>query len=350
MFEPTDNSKHSSSLPRNCTFSENDWNILSKCWHPVAFDNEILNKPVSAKLLDVELVLFRTSAGVSVARDICPHRGTQLSAGWMNGDSIVCPMHGLRFNYLGECIKIPSINEKNVRIPPRMQLQTLLSENRYGIIWACLSDNPIHPLPNWPGVGNAALKNLYIPSDTWRAAASRHVENFNDVAHFPFVHKETFGGFEEDPIPKYEVQITDYGLTFELPYLEVGNRFPDKIEADDRQVVYTYQLTLPFSSIIIIKPTEGSYEQYFADTVCPISAHKTKIFQVVTDTTGEPDSDFLVKESLMINNEDKSLVESQKPEDLPLDLRDEVHIPADKMSVAYRRAMADLGLGSPFSS
>jgi phenylpropionate dioxygenase-like ring-hydroxylating dioxygenase large terminal subunit len=350
MFQAVNNSKTASVLPRNCTFTERDWTILAGFWHPVAFAQEIGDKPISARLLDVDLVIYRTSTGVSVARDICPHRGTRLSAGWMNGDTLVCPMHGLCYDHSGVCVKIPSVPEKDARIPPRMRLQTLLSEERYGIIWACLADVPTHPPPVWPGIEDETLKKIHIPSGTWNAAASRHVENFNDVAHFPFVHKETFGGYEEDPIPNYEVEKTNYGLTFDIPYQEAGNRFPDGVEGDERNVVYTYQLTLPFSTIIIIKPTEGPYAQYFADTVCPVSAHETRIFQVVTDTTGDPDEDFLVKESLMINDEDKSMVEGQRPEDLPLDIMEEIHIPADRMSVEYRRTLAKLGLGAPFSS
>ena len=50
----------------------------------------------------------------------------------------------------------------------------------------------------------------------------------------------------------------------------------------------------------------------------------------------------------MINNEDKVFVESQHPEDLPLDLMEEIHIPADRMSVEFRRALAKtFGLGAP---
>jgi phenylpropionate dioxygenase-like ring-hydroxylating dioxygenase large terminal subunit len=350
VFQPTDSSKNTTALPRNCSFNETDWSILAGFWHPVAYAHEVTDKPVPAKLLDVELVIYRTSNSIGVARDICPHRGTRLSGGWVKDDRIVCPMHGLCFDHSGACTKIPSVSDPNARIPPRMRLQSLLSEERYGIIWACLSETPSHALPDWPGIGDPNLRNLHIPSGTWAAAASRHVENFNDVAHFPFVHKETFGGYESDPIPNYEVTATDYGLTFDLPYLEEGNRFPDDIEGHERHVTYTYQLTLPFSTIIIIKPDEGPYAQYFADTVCPVSARETRIFQVVTDTSGEPDADFLIKESQMVNNEDKAIVESQRPEDLPLDLKDEIHIPADRMSVEYRRTLARLGLGAPFSS
>ena len=69
---------------------------------------------------------------------------------------------------------------------------------------------------------------------------------------------------------------------------------------------------------------------------------------MATDTTGEPDEAFLIKESLMINDEDKPLVEAQRPEDLPLNIRDEVHIPADAMSIAYRRGLVKhFGLGGP---
>ena len=72
---------------------------------------------------------------------------------------------------------------------------------------------------------------------------------------------------------------------------------------------------------------------------------------MVTDTTDEPDEDFLVKESLMINDEDKGMVEGQHPEDLPLDLTEEIHIPADRISLEYRRALAKkFGLGAPIAS
>lgn len=350
MFQPVNHSKFAGDLPRNCTFAESDWRILASFWHPVAFAHDIKDEPVRAKLLDVDLVMYRTSGGVAVAKDICPHRGTRLSGGWITDDTLVCPMHGLCFDHSGQCAKIPSIADPNTRIPPKLRLMSLKSEERYGIIFTCLSDEPTRPLPVWPGIEDPELENIFVPSGTWHAAASRHVENFNDVAHFPWVHKETFGGYVGDPIPPYKVNKTDYGLSFDLPYLEQGNRFPDEIDSPDRQVTYHYELTLPFSTIIIIGPDDSDYRQFFADTVCPVSAHETRIFQVVTDTSGAPDAEALIKESLMINDEDKSMVEGQHPEDLPLDLTEEIHIPADRMSVEYRRTLAKLGLGAPIAS
>ena len=116
-------------------------------------------------------------------------------------------------------------------------------------------DAPLWPLPEWPEISDETLRKVFVPPNTWHAAASRHVENFNDVAHFPWVHKSTFGGSIEDRFPAYNVQETAYGLTFDLAYEEGGNRFPDDVPGDSRHVVYTYELTYPFSTIIIIRPS-----------------------------------------------------------------------------------------------
>ena len=78
-------------LPRHCTFRESDWHILAGFWHPVAFVHDIKDKPVAARLLDVNLVIYRTSEGITVAKDLCMHRGTRLSLGWMQDDLLVLP-------------------------------------------------------------------------------------------------------------------------------------------------------------------------------------------------------------------------------------------------------------------
>ena len=85
-------------IPRNYTFSVTDWDILSSFWHPVAYSDDVSDDPVAVVLLDEELVLYRTSAGVSAARDLCMHRGTPLSIGRLDGDEIVCAYHGYRYD------------------------------------------------------------------------------------------------------------------------------------------------------------------------------------------------------------------------------------------------------------
>src|SRR5215813_11090309 len=107
MFQQANNSQAAATLPRNCTIEESDWRILANFWHPVAFAHDVTDRPLHAKLLDVELVVYRTSGGIAVARDLCPHRGARLSLGRIANDRLVCPMHGLHFDHTGKCTRIP---------------------------------------------------------------------------------------------------------------------------------------------------------------------------------------------------------------------------------------------------
>ena len=47
----------------------------------------------------------------------------------------------------------------------------------------------------------------------------------------------------------------------------------------------------------------------------------------------------------VIFGQDQRIVESQRPEQVPFDLADELHLKFDAVAVAYRRAMKTQGLG-----
>ncbi len=350
MFYATDHSKvHGGPLPAGSSFRPEDWEILAGFWHPVAFEADIGDKPVAQRLLDVDLVIYRSAEGISVAKDLCMHRGTKMSGGWISDGRIVCPMHGLEYDGSGRCRRIPSIEDPNARIPDKLRLEVYQSEVRYGIVWACLREEPLWPLPSWPHLDGGEMAPIHIDGGTWYASASRHVENFNDVSHFPWVHGATFGGEMDASFPLYEVSETAQGLHFELPYHELGNRFPDgHDELENRDVIYRYDLTFPFSTCIEVDVQGSEFVHYVCDTVCPVSTKESRIFQIMTDNSGAPDRDYWIADALAINDEDKALVEAQFPPDLPLDLREEVHIPADRMSLSYRKALANkFGLGAP---
>ncbi len=48
----------------------------------------------------------------------------------------------------------------------------------------------------------------------------------------------------------------------------------------------------------------------------------------------------------MIFGQDQVVVESQRPEIVPFDLADELHLKFDAVAVAYRRAMREQGLAA----
>ena len=68
--------------PETSSYDLEVWKIMSGFWHPVARLSELNNKPFPVKLLDVSLVIYQTNnKTISIALDICPHRGTPLSKG-----------------------------------------------------------------------------------------------------------------------------------------------------------------------------------------------------------------------------------------------------------------------------
>ena len=49
-------------------------------------------------------------AAMFAMRDLCPHRGIPLSAGWFDGETVQCKYHGWRFEPCsGQCEEIPSL-------------------------------------------------------------------------------------------------------------------------------------------------------------------------------------------------------------------------------------------------
>ncbi|MGK5736976.1 aromatic ring-hydroxylating dioxygenase subunit alpha, partial [Acinetobacter junii] len=105
----------------------------------------------------------------------------------------------------------------------------------------------------------------------------------------------------------------------------------------------------PFSAVLTIHfPNDGVLK--ILNACCPISHNKTRLFVPLTrnfDTTGDLQAvyDF----NAQIFAEDQEMVESQKPEELPVDITMEAHFEADRSSTMYRRILADWGLSKRYT-
>jgi len=337
--------------PRNCTFSRGDWAVLAACWHPVAYSSEVLaGKITPATLLDCRLIVYRTSEGVRAAADLCIHRGAALSRGWMEGDEVVCGYHGFRYRPDGSCTRVPA--QPGVRVPSRICLQTYPATERFGLVWVLLAgSDPTLPLPAWPELEHAGLRRIPLPRQLWRTSASRHVENFNDVAHLSWLHADTFGNRDKPEVDAYEVRETPGCLHFRTPY--EGKYMGDAGSAQSREperIVYAFDLTLPFATRLAIE-FEGPRRYYMFDAASPVSLRETAVFfQVALNYNGDVPDERIIESQERVLNEDRPMFESQHPEELPLDLAEEFHIRADRQSTHYRRALVKLGLGRDLSA
>jgi phenylpropionate dioxygenase-like ring-hydroxylating dioxygenase large terminal subunit len=343
-----------SDLPRNCTFDPPDWRILAQHWYPVALMRDLeQNGLVAATLLDELLVIYRTGEEIVVANDLCPHRGVPLSLGKTDGVGVRCAYHGLRFAAGGKCDFIPS--HPDALIPARLHLRTYPAVVRYGLIWTCLrpaqaagNGARIPPMPHWD---EAAFQQIVCPTIDIFGFAGRQMEGFLDVAHFGFVHLDTFGDQNNLVVPPYAPVRTADG--FEVEYRSTVGNYP--IGANDRgqagfEWLRHFRCHVPFVATLTVHfPNEGRL--VIMNAASPVSARVTRLFAPIARNV---DTDLPVQDvydfNLRVFEEDKAIVEAQKPECLPLDPRLEAHIPADRSSIAYRRALRDLGLSQIFSA
>lgn len=334
-------------LPRGCTFNERDWFALARFWHPVAFSAKVSGRPVAARLLDENLVVYRTAAGVTVARDLCLHRGARLSLGEIDGDQLVCGFHGFHYDSEGQCTAIPA--HPGIAIPKRLCLQTFASQERYGLVWVCLAGEAVAPIPDWPEIEGGAYEIIPMDPVDWKASAGRHTENFNDVAHLSWVHTGTFGHRETPEVVRYKVEEEGERLSIVIPHANQHDRDVTGVRPDMiSSVRYVQNLDLPFSSKLLVDYFEGRHF-YFFDVAAPLSVHECRIFVIIGRNFGfeDPPQAFIDYNHAVLA-EDRPFVESQCPQDLPLDLHDEVHIPADLLSTRYRKRLKAYGLGEEF--
>ena len=73
-----------------------------------------------AKLIRIaneEVAVFKRSSELCAIGNICPHEGGQLSKGWVEGDEVVCPLHGYRFHIkTGACSTDSSLKAKTFEV------------------------------------------------------------------------------------------------------------------------------------------------------------------------------------------------------------------------------------------
>ncbi|MBB2203461.1 aromatic ring-hydroxylating oxygenase subunit alpha [Gluconacetobacter takamatsuzukensis] len=336
-------------LPRDCTFLAEDWRRLARCWYPVALERELGPAPLGATLLDVPLVLYRAGEEIVVADNLCPHRGVPLSMGRGDGRTIACAYHGFVFGTGGRCKHVPANPDNN--IPPRLHLRTYPAVVRYGLIWTCLEpggDPAIPPMPHWD---DPAFQQITCPWIDIAGFAGRQVEGFIDVAHFAFVHTETFADPDNAVVPPYMPTPTPTG--FEAEYRSSVGNYPIGVSDRGRpgfEWLRHFRVHVPFTATLEIHfPDDGRL--VIMNAASPVSARKTRMFAPICRNF---DRDLPVEDVYAFNRrvfeEDRAIVEAQKPENLPLDPTLEAHVMADRSSIAYRRALRAMGFSSFFSA
>lgn len=325
--------------PANSGIAPGDWDILARYWYPLIESSALDDAPVSVRLLDVDLVIFRSTQGIAVARDQCPHRHIRLSAGKVRNGEIICPYHALAFDGSGQCTRIPALG-REARIPDSYRLDTFPVREKYGLIWTCLSRGSETQIPTFADIPDDGSGICFIKTREWPCSAARQIENFFDLAHLPIVHKETLGNDETMPVAPGRVVQHEDGLALHANYVE------RPFHGDPRACSYTYRVILPFTIDFTVLDETGHAMKLY-DMVAPTSVHECRVFQFMKDTRDVDENHRQLIEGLdAVNLEDIEVLRNLALPDVPLNQHFEVHLQVDNMAYAYRDRLVKLGLGN----
>jgi phenylpropionate dioxygenase-like ring-hydroxylating dioxygenase large terminal subunit len=326
---------------------DNETAALGAAWYPVALSSEVGDEPVAVQLLGRYWVLARLNGQLAAFVDACPHRLIPLSAGKICDGILRCSYHGWEFDGNGAAVRIPSIGSGGA-ITGRAQLIAPAGlEERYGAIWMAPLP-PVSPIPPFPEWDDTTFEcRIDVPLRT-SASAGQTMDNACDVSHFAFVHSGTFGGeAAEMAFPK---SITRQGwqvtALYESPYRVLDDPRTQSGELPELQLsVHTKTVHLGATLELRMQfPDLGSTFTILASNQ-PEREGSTRIYRwfARNDIVGDEErwTDCLKVEEAILA-EDLVTFETYRDHRLYLDLRKEIHVPADKLSVAYRRVLAEL--------
>ncbi len=326
---------YSSALSQETTLEENQ--LLWDDWHVLARSSDLpSNQPLPARLLGVDLVLWRATNGQVLAwEDRCPHRGMLLSTGRVVDNTLVCPYHGLAYNPKGHCVKIPAYPKL---LPPRQAcVRTYTAQERYGLIFVSLG-HPNQDIATFPVWNAPGYRQFLCGPYHYQASGLRVIENFFDIAHFPFVHDALLGDSSRPTVADYQVAVNENGIT--LSDVHVWQPDPDGT-GHGAIVTNTYWIYRPLSLFFSKESKNMRLSISFMVTPVDEEACIGWMWTAMNYAHDLPESGLRAFQDRVVA-QDIAIVEAQRPRRLPLNLNDEFHLPCDRASVAYRQWLSDL--------
>jgi len=273
---------------------------------------------------------------------------------------VVCPYHGWEFGGDGECKNIPSIGY-GTKPPPRAKVDSYPVEEKYGIVFAFLGDEPEESRPPLLEVeefgqeGWVANEVLILEVPYYY---ERSIENGLDPAHNEFVHPtHGFSAINRETYKVREYETEDHNQSwgfwfmhrFDSPPLpQKGSATsPDTDtpwgdEKTERSDVYagggTYGPNIMPTYINIT--ADKMFRQYFFEQ--PVTENLTRIFflnmrNFLLDTKHNGP---IHARNKVIAQQDIDILVDLNPQRTPLSTTKEVLMPADKAIAAYREWLA----------
>jgi phenylpropionate dioxygenase-like ring-hydroxylating dioxygenase large terminal subunit len=168
--------------------------FLQNAWYVAGWTHELTgNQTLARTIVDQPLVFYRgADEAVVCLMDRCPHRLAPLSMGRVEGDTLRCGYHGMRFGPDGLCRENPHGGVSNAL---RVRAFPVIERHRLLWVWTGEPDlADITHIPQLPFIDSAPEASFisgYVPT------AANHllmVDNILDLTHADYLHPESLGG------------------------------------------------------------------------------------------------------------------------------------------------------------
>jgi len=322
--------------------------LLLREWFAIAWSREVVaGQPLARRLLGRDVVLWRSADGLHCWRDLCIHRGAKLSLGTVRNDCLVCPYHAWEYNTAGQCVLIPA--QPNLPPPAKARAEVYRAQERYGMVWVCLAPGRIDPsgdVPQFAYADEPGFRTVLAGPYRFVAKGPRVIENLFDVAHLGHVHAGLLGDPQWLQIEDYEVSMGVDGP--EAKNMRIWQPDPDGT-GQPAMVTYHYWAAGPLTAGLVKlrgdSATADAQQFGILAQVAPVDAETVNVRMAIVMNYGHeiPEAEIVAFQDVVIE-QDRIVVESQRPELLPLDLQAELHLRSDRMAIAYRKWLSAIGM------
>ncbi|HKY21364.1 MAG TPA: aromatic ring-hydroxylating dioxygenase subunit alpha [Vicinamibacterales bacterium] len=187
--------------------------LLYEHWYVAGTSDEFSRKLVAKTLLNRSIVFYRKESGELVAlQNRCAHRSYPLSESFLEGDTIRCGYHGIRYNPDGSILKVPCQDRV-----PTLGVRSYAIHEMGPLVWIWMGDGPAdeskmpdmtpYTSSDWTFcVGTLPMPGNYLLMQ----------ENLADLSHLPYLHATTFGVPESWGSKTTEMTIDEERLTVDF--------------------------------------------------------------------------------------------------------------------------------------
>ncbi len=269
--------------------------LLYGDWYPALRTGALRPKRTAlTTLLGIPMLLGRKADGTLFAlRDLCPHRGIPLSAGWFDGETVMCKYHGWRFEpTTGQCQEIPSLTSHDGLQPTRIYANAFPVRESDGYAWVFVpaagmgrvaEGSVLPPLPRLP-IFSPQCRTAHLAADL-PCNVDHGIIGLMDPAHGPFVHQawwwRSAGSIHEKTKafePLFDTEHDGHNAGFRMsPHSPSANSAPYKLLG---KPITTIDFTLPNRRTETIVATNAhGKKRWFSSltTVTPVTASTCRI-------------------------------------------------------------------------